>query len=1204
MIGLVENNTRSVIDWEFDSLCLHPPLISAAHQPTAIPSKALAPPSYAAKESSCSKGYNSPPATSPKTPCQEAESEQYQPMLGTYDFCSHLLGFFGAQRGGMLSFGDIAARMHGHSEIEGYQEEQYQLPFVENVPADGRTEEEEVKGAQDAADAQAPDDTRRTAARIVALCSPSPGYDTSASLLTTPVNDGSSVTALFELLAEKLTSWDAIYFTTVAKRGYLHEQEWAFAWGWTNLISFFSSELHETSLAHLPLESLVGTTIAHASHGLSVFALYHLACAIFPGPSGPKLAFIAGCLHIFSPAGIFLSAPCGESTASFLTFLGVLFFAWGMPAGAVSSGKQDGFVVLAGVTLGLSTTVRSNALLNGIVFAEEAVLVAWSVRNGLSVPKIRRLAAVGVGGCCIAAGFLLPQYIAYQEYCTSASPRPWCSSLTPSIYTFVQEHYWDVGFLRYWKVSNIPLFLLAAPALVILISSGLRTADLTSRETTRPSHNVDHYKVTPAERALSQRTIRLLRSLSYPQLVLAVLAITNYHVQIITRLASASPVWYLWLAYSLLNDGEAARKVKSRDLPYISPDRRIRTSSFRAVTSVLTRQGITLERLPGNILPKGNAKAKMWPNNNFGSYFVPALDSSEDNNCQSNVNQENFQKNYQGSEINQGNENFVNFTPLTAGIPVYPLFPYDYYPNYMGGYMPNMFPPVSGFGDNAFLETTFPKPADLVAWANTRQENTQIIGPVAPAHLHASTQPASPIRPSTSAQISGPPQPSALTRAASSMALNTRAEELKAQLIKSKAERAKAKGSLKIDGISARTLDPTSQEMASLLRGSPTMPKNSPKSLRSGSIFSTSPENVLKGTAEQISGHKSTRIAISTSKVPPPPDKAGAVQSNPQSKGSQTKLNLMPSKSATSQVKAVQNIEQKPVSKVSQEKVQTERIVLGVVGNGNLPSAPGVSTPRDEYSRRSGSNANMIDKSRVGIHNKDKDGSNARNSTTAIHSPKEDEHSSLEKVLLNNDDLCDWLKLTKWDDLAHRKRVLERHRTITAIDTEKALLLESVAKIEALDKEKAKLVAEMTEDEDGFGDKFPGGPPTRSTTKAIGGSDADSVDLFDTAKKPIAASATPRKRSFSSYSNANHIPLWPNSRRTRATDSRRSSPSNSGKEPFYKRHQNRGRSRERRSYEDIRDPSPDLRAFLEREEAREARAAEARRHNAELRDDH
>jgi hypothetical protein len=38
------------------------------------------------------------------------------------------------------------------TEIEGFEEEHHQLPFVENVPPDCRAEEEEVKGAQDAAE--------------------------------------------------------------------------------------------------------------------------------------------------------------------------------------------------------------------------------------------------------------------------------------------------------------------------------------------------------------------------------------------------------------------------------------------------------------------------------------------------------------------------------------------------------------------------------------------------------------------------------------------------------------------------------------------------------------------------------------------------------------------------------------------------------------------------------------------------------------------------------------------------------------------------------------------------------------------------------------------------------------------------------------------------------------------------------------------
>lgn len=39
-----------------------------------------------------------------------------------------------------------------------------------------------------------------------------------------------------------------------------------------------------------------------------------------------------------------------------------------------------------------------------------------------------------------------------------------------------------------------------------------------------------------------------------PQIVLAVLALTRYHVQIITRLSSGYPVWYWWLASLVLED--------------------------------------------------------------------------------------------------------------------------------------------------------------------------------------------------------------------------------------------------------------------------------------------------------------------------------------------------------------------------------------------------------------------------------------------------------------------------------------------------------------------------------------------------------------------------------------------------------------------------------------------------------------------------
>lgn len=42
--------------------------------------------------------------------------------------------------------------------------------------------------------------------------------------------------------------------------------------------------------------------------------------------------------------------------------------------------------------------------------------------------------------------------------------------------------------------------------------------------------------------------VSLVQAMAISQLLLAGLSVTNYHVQIITRLSSGYPVWYLWLA--------------------------------------------------------------------------------------------------------------------------------------------------------------------------------------------------------------------------------------------------------------------------------------------------------------------------------------------------------------------------------------------------------------------------------------------------------------------------------------------------------------------------------------------------------------------------------------------------------------------------------------------------------------------------------
>lgn len=184
--------------------------------------------------------------------------------------------------------------------------------------------------------------------------------------------------------------------------------------------------------------------IAHIAHLLAVLTLFHLTLVIFPRSSTSGFALSAGILHILSPAGLFLSAPYAESSCAFLSFLGSLLFTKSRPQSGTAIITQDILLLLSGVVFGAATALRSNGILNGLLLLEEALRTLHDLTHGLNVTKLRRLIFAGLGGICVGMGFLLPQYIAYIEYCATSHTlsRQWCDRLLPSIYVFVQDHYW------------------------------------------------------------------------------------------------------------------------------------------------------------------------------------------------------------------------------------------------------------------------------------------------------------------------------------------------------------------------------------------------------------------------------------------------------------------------------------------------------------------------------------------------------------------------------------------------------------------------------------------------------------------------------------------------------------------------------------------------------------------------------------------
>jgi phosphatidylinositol glycan class V len=109
----------------------------------------------------------------------------------------------------------------------------------------------------------------------------------------------------------------------------------------------------------------------------------------------------------------------------------------------------------------------------------------------------------------------------------------------------------NVGLFKYWTVSNLPLFLLAAPMLVLLIWSSATSCIQTAQKSakTEKGASLNH---------------QILRRLALPQLVVSVLALTTFHVQIVNRISSGYILWYLYLAQILIQKPSSLTN-KTRD---------------------------------------------------------------------------------------------------------------------------------------------------------------------------------------------------------------------------------------------------------------------------------------------------------------------------------------------------------------------------------------------------------------------------------------------------------------------------------------------------------------------------------------------------------------------------------------------------------------------------------------------------------------
>ncbi|KAL0125434.1 hypothetical protein PUN28_004511 [Cardiocondyla obscurior] len=299
---------------------------------------------------------------------------------------------------------------------------------------------------------------------------------------------------IIHFLFNGLTRWDGEYFLHIAKYGYTYENTLAFYPLYPAMIRIISVILIKL-LPVFNIQSamiLSGIFINFVCFVKSVIIFYDLTECVF---QNTITAYKAAILYCINPASIFFSALYSESMFAYLTFYIML--------GSIKSMSTIYF------PLALSTLVRSNGVINigfpayfalknlcGSVKIEnnqrkyDVLSVLWHI---LKLIKLKNYFTILSTIIISLSPFVLLQIYNYMKFCTSIFKKSllpvhilqyatennmilpgkmnsmWCNASLPLAYSYVQRTYWNVGFLRYYQLKQIPNFILALPILYIML---------------------------------------------------------------------------------------------------------------------------------------------------------------------------------------------------------------------------------------------------------------------------------------------------------------------------------------------------------------------------------------------------------------------------------------------------------------------------------------------------------------------------------------------------------------------------------------------------------------------------------------------------------------------------------------------------------------------------------------------------------------
>ena len=331
------------------------------------------------------------------------------------------------------------------------------------------------------------------------------------------------ITTLITRIVNKFITWDIVYFSDLYVNDIKFEHQFVFCPNWWRLIKSIGPDNFYTRL-------IVSVIVSNTCHYLSVLVLYMLTRDYLIRFQRREVldrhSELASILMIIAPAGIFLTSGYSEVFSNLLSFTAIYLHnkSFNHQDFSQANNKSIRYVsmyVILGILTAYNFTIRANLVLLGVLYLYdlyEFVLVNQNWTQGTWAI---------ITGSQIFLSIVNQNWISYRTFCPQRGE--WCENRIPSLFQYAQDHYWNVGFMKYWTPNNIPNFILASPLLVI---HGLA---------------IRHYiKELPK--------IKKIMPLVLINCLLMVGAIFFWNVQIFNRISSFLPLSYWYVGQLILED--------------------------------------------------------------------------------------------------------------------------------------------------------------------------------------------------------------------------------------------------------------------------------------------------------------------------------------------------------------------------------------------------------------------------------------------------------------------------------------------------------------------------------------------------------------------------------------------------------------------------------------------------------------------------